>query len=292
MRQRYYYAALLLIILGGCCRENADDCDPPGEVYVKVDIDWAGISPQPEDMKLVFFPTDGSLSFFHYIDHSGQVIQVPAGEYRMLFYNWISTGDVQRIGFTGDDSFTAMEAYTGFRSMATFTEEVLIQPDSLYAWSSGLEPVVIIKSSGMLILQTKPVSLVRQYDFFIPVEGLQYVRGAEAVVSGAARDVHLYNGQVFGPGDLISVSVTRATGGVRCHFSAFGFVGKNIFDLRLTLIDGSTMDVEVDLTDELASESIADFTTVVEVPYTAAGGGGFTDPRFEEWDDKYDEIPI
>lgn len=295
---KYCIMAVSLFAFVGCIDKSSNNCDPPTLTFVKIEIDWGTISSQPEEMKAIFFPVDGSLPFSRYVASSGGVVQAPYGEYRVLLYNW--TSDVQRIYFEHGDNFYTMNAYTDFRSMASFAQEALIQPDSLYAWSSGSDTFVFSprtprpNGSDTIMLQTRPASLVRQYDFFVPIEGLQYVRRAEAIISGAARDVYLCNGEVFGQGYPISVSLIRESGGVRCHFSAFGFVGgmSNIFDLRPTLVDGSTMDVEVDLTAEIATGKIRDFTTVVKVPYVGAGGGGFTDPRIEEWEGEYDVIPI
>lgn len=287
-----------IVMLGGC-RRRPLDYDYYSGTEIRVDIDWGAVIYRPEHVRLLLYPEKGGNPLSYYIDPSGDVITAPFGSYRVLLYNWRSNEDIQSIRFDKENEYEQIHAYTDFRAGSVFPGEVLIQPDSLACWSGGSSIFRVSKpdndcepGNGRPVLNTRPVSYVRKYEFFIPATGLQYVKSAEAAISGIARNKTLYDAKAGTTGHFMSVSMTAESEGIRFRFSAFGCVpnAKSILSIKFRLVDGSDYEVTYDLTRQICEGIAGDIGPPIVIPEVSGDGGGFRDPSIGDWDEVYDDI--
>lgn len=290
---------LLSSILISCIRD--DKCYPyREEVKLPIYIDWEGTTNIPEYLKFIYFSTDSDWVFTRYPEHTNKdTLEIPYGNYRVLLYNWRSNGDIQYIKFEQENSFENSKVRTDFKKSRLFSEEILFQPDSFFTWSSGEEIIPVFNNEGETTTRSnqaliiKPIQMVNFYDFFIPATGVQYVKKAEAVLSGVARYKLLHNQQTTGDPYLMSVDMHPQTDGIRFVFSAFGFIKNvpNILTIRLVLLDDTSLDFSYDLTQEILSGKITGPFDIINIPY-AKGDNSFGDPNIGDWQEVSENIPF
>lgn len=269
------------------------------EVKLPLHIDWGEITDKPEHLKFIFFSTENDWIFVRYPETNEDTLLVPYGNYRVLFYNWRSNGDTQYIQFEEEDSYYTAQAGTGFKKSMLFTEEVLMQPDYFFSWSSGENIVPVFNEKEQAgtragqALTVTPVQAVDFYDFFIPATGTQYVKRAEAVLSGSARYELLHNRQPTGKAYLTAVDMYPQTDGIRFRFSVFGFLPgvNNRLTVRFILLDNSTWEITYDLSRELPTGEIKGPFNPIHIP-VIEGESSFEDPDIGEWQEIFEDIPF
>lgn len=277
----------------GCERHTGDN----QFIDVPVNIDWGTETDIPEHIKLLLFRMDDGLLISTYIDPRNDIIQIPYGEYRVLMYNWRSNDDEQCIRFENEKDYYSCRAYTDFKSNSMFNEDILVQPDILYSWSTKDETILINEESSMTRAGTAntinivPAPAVSHHTFSIFSTGLQYVKNAEATITGVSRYKLIYNQETTGTPHTISVNLTPKTDNIECSISTFGFVPgeTNLLTLKFRLTDNTNFEVSYDLTKDIAMGRITDITTPIIIP-KVAGEETFIDPDIGEWEDTSDEI--
>ena len=300
----YILAGILLLstaLLSSCERRPLDE-DYYNGAMVQVNIDWGTITPQPEHIKMWFYPTASGSPVFRFISSQGEQIQVPYNTYHALLYTWRSNSDMQTIKFEGNDSDTTFRAYTDFSSLKSFSTAPLMQPDSLYAWNCGNDIIAIdrtgntqgavVRQGNTIIINTKPKSLVYKYSFFIPVDGLEYTTGANAAMSGVARYKNVYTQELSAEPHNMMVTVSQEGEGIRCSFSVLGFVPNESHKLTINfgLIDGTVFTHEEDLSEAARRNMLRDLTKPIVIPRVS--GGGFKDPGISDWQEIVQPIEI
>lgn len=289
---------LSAIILSGCERRELDYEYNEG-IAVPIKIDWRHTTEKPEHIKISFYGAEnGTLVSSFYINPDNDTITIPYGDYRVVLYNWRSDSDMQYIKFENEMYFTQLRARTDFIANSLFPGNILVQPDSLFCWSSK-DNIISVNKKNDSIIQTKnsnalsiiPVSMVSSYDFFIPVSGLKYIKRAEAVISGMARYKTLSNQQAVGTGYNMSVSLIPASNKINCHFSILGTVKgeAHILAIKFILINGEMIELNYDLSKDIQAGIIREFTDTVFIPHIE-GDGGFSEPEIGDWGDISDEI--
>jgi len=285
------------LILTGCHgRRTIYEYGDGGMVEVK--INWSAIEEKPEHVRLALYPQSGEAPLEYYIDPSGEQLTIPYGSYHVLVYNWRSNKDTQRIRFSGENKFETMQAYTDLLQGSMFGDNVIQQPDDLVNWSSNPNILTLNRPDcdddwEDIALNIYPEQMVNTYDFYIPATGLQYVRSAEAILTGVSRYKTLYNGDVDPTSYSVSVSMTPSTGKIEFHFSAFGFVPQEdyILKIKFRLIDGSIFEYTYNMKEDIDKRNKA-INSLIAIPEVAGETGGFEEPNIEDWKEVSEDIPI
>ena len=286
-----------IFTLTGCHGQRTIYKDGDGGL-VRININWSAIVERPEHVRLALYPTSGEEPLEYYIDPSGGQVTIPYGSYHVLAYNWRSNKDTQRIQFGGKNKFETMQAYTDLLQGSLFGENVIQQPDELANWSSNVDILTINRPDcdddwEDLVLNIYPLQMVNTYDFYIPATGLQYVRSAEAILTGVSRYKTLHNGEADATSYSVSVSMTPSTGKIEFHFSAFGFVPQEDYMLKIKfiLIDGSVFEYTRNMKEDIARKNRA-INDLIVIPEVVGETGGFEEPEINDWKEVSEDIPI
>lgn len=299
MKTRNYISVVLLsslFLFSGCKRRDLNYEYFKG-AQVNINMDWGNTNPKPEHLRLLLYPVEGETPLSYYIEPDGQNINVPYGTYRSLLYNWRSNGDTQYITFENIGDYKQIRAGTRLLSSLFFEDGVLVQPDSLYCWSSGEELFVLTPANSVQTragngLNIRPRSLVKSYDFHIPATGLKYVKSAEAAVSGMSRYLMLYTGDVDPAEYRMSVTMTPQSDRIECHFSILGYVPDAVhtLEVKFKLIDGTSFEVTYDITQEVKDGTILNNKAPINIPKVTGSENGFTNPEIGGWEEMEDDI--
>lgn len=267
---------------------------------IAIHLDWQTTLNAPNHIKISFFRIDNDLTISQYINPEKDTLYIPYGEYHTLVYNWRSNGDIQYIRFENEKEYFNCRAYTDFKKNSTLAENVLTPPDSLFCWSSSEEVVSISKDNknppatragDAYNLAASPTPMVHFYGFSIPATGMQYVKSAEAVISGVARYKLLHNGEVTGAAHYMSVNVSPNANHIDFQLATFGFIAgsTHILTIKFILVDNKSVEVNYDLTKDIAAGHIGHIATPIAIP-DAVRDESFTDPDIGEWNETSDEI--
>lgn len=313
IQTKIYFLLLLLSILSVGCERRPLDGEYNQGTSVQVKISWESIPQKPEYLKILFYPVNGGPAIFRYLENiNGESISVPYGEYYVLFYNWRNNGDVQSIQFADENNYTTFRAYTNPVKLTLFADTIIAQPDSLYTWSSvnkivsspsrngqtlratDTRTIAIHPSDTIIVINTQPVSQVRSYSFFIPVNTLACVNRAEASITGTSRYMYMASREVSSNSYTLSVTVSRAAGGVKCSFLTFGFIPNEeyLFTIKFSLSDGSIVQQSANLTKQIQAGVIENFTDTIQIVCPESNSGGFNNPSIGDWKNEYDDIKI
>ena len=323
-----------LAMLGGC--QLRPLVDPEYNTYVRIKVNTDNIRnvttgiynkdvavPEiaPEVMHVLFYEPEGnSLVAESFVSESstdedgytwisGYLSLVP-GDYRMLAYNF-GTESTTVDGYGNYETATAGSGTVSEQILSRYTskapgEIVVYEPDHLTVANLELESVPF--HDGMHVIEAEATTVVETWYIQIKVEGLEYVSGAQAFLSG------MHSGNVISQGDRVEEPQNTVyfslqagdDGGVPviCGiFNTFGRVPGAQNDLRLTFDirtkDGRTVNAEYDITDLFSSRNalehnwlLMEQTLTIDPPEYEPGEGGGFQPEVGDWEDEHHDILI
>ena len=323
-----------LAMLGGC--QLRPLVDPEYNTYVRIKVNTDNIRnvttgiynedvavPEiaPEVMHVLFYEPEGnSLVAESFVSESstdedgytwisGYLSLVP-GDYRMLAYNFgTESTTVENRGnyetaVAGSGTVSA-QVLNNYNSKAP-GEIVVYEPDHLTVAQLELETVPY--HDGVHVIEAEATTVVETWYLQIKVEGLEYVSGAQAFLSG------MHSGHLISQGDRVeepqnTVYFTLQSGDdagtpVICGiFNTFGRVPGSQNGLRLTFDirtrDGRTVNAEYDITDLFSSREalehnwlLMEQTITIDPPEPVPGEGGGFQPEVGDWEDENHDIVI
>ena len=232
------------------------------------------------------------------------------GDYRMLAYNF-GTESTTVDGYGNYETATAGSGTVSEQILSRYTskapgEIVVYEPDHLTVANLELESVPF--HDGMHVIEAEATTVVETWYIQIKVEGLEYVSGAQAFLSG------MHSGNVISQGDRVEEPQNTVyfslqagdDGGVPviCGiFNTFGRVPGSQNSLRLTFDirtkDGRTVNAEYDITDLFSSRNalehnwlLMEQTLTIDPPDPVPGEGGGFQPEVGDWEDENHDIVI
>lgn len=328
------FCLLSMTLLAGCSLRPL--VDPEYNTYVRIKVNTDNIRnvttgiynedvpvPEiaPEVMHVLFYEPDGnSLVAESFVSESssdgdgytwisGYLSLVP-GDYRMLAYNFGTEGTTVD-GYGNYETATAGSGTVSEQILSRYTskapgEIVVYEPDHLTVANLELESVPF--HDGMHVIEAEATTVVETWYIQIKVEGLEYVSGAQAFLSG------MHSGNVISQGDRVEEPQNTVyfslqagdDGGVPviCGiFNTFGRVPGAQNDLRLTFDirtkDGRTVNAEYDISDLFLSPDAVDHnwllmeqTLTIDPPEYEPGVGGGFQPEVGDWEDEHHDILI
>ena len=323
-----------LAMLGGC--QLRPLVDPEYNTYVRIKINTDNIRnvttgiynedvavPEiaPEVMHVLFYEPEGnSLVAESFVSESstdedgytwisGYLSLVP-GDYRMLAYNFgtesttvESRGNYETVvAGSGSVSEQVLSRY----SSKAPGEVVVYEPDHLTVAQLELETVPY--HDGVHVIEAEAATVVETWYLQIKVEGLEYVAGAEAFLSGMAGSTGLSDADDGEDDNTVYFTLRKGDDGgvpVICNiFNTFGRLPDSRNQLKVTFdirtVDGRTETREFDITDLFSTENarehnwlLLDETITIDPPEPPGPdeGGGFQ-PGVGDWEDEHHDIVI
>lgn len=297
---------LLVILLVSCRKELSDNCDDTQEMIVEVKItdllpDYLN-SFEELDLRSVsvwFYTTDGSTVINKKITGNDGSFSIPYGKYSVFIFS-SDFYELDAVLYRGEKTTQSYEAY-----VRQYTENGTLfanEPDPLFC--TYVEEFVIDRSFEMLPVKLTP--LVYTYRFQILVEGIDYLSGASATVSGMYTSAFLKDGSHRTTESAsMKVPITKALtkdteGYLQGEFRSFGsHQGSDVkHKITLALSNGvTTKVVELDdLTDKIKSLPRGGEIVITQKIVITNGGGGGGDgdynPGITDWDDIVIQLPI
>lgn len=307
---------LLLVLLCSCSHRDLTFEIDEGLPF-RLEMDWSGLQPgveKPIYIKALFFPAEGGAAVERFVSPDGGEVRVPAGEYRVIIYNWRTNATTQTVQFRGD-TYDTFEAYVAPRNVTMTTRAgrtlpLLPRPDAqLYCWNSGVGTVVISETSPTVrtrgmgastrdvesnMLPVSMTSMVRTYVVAVSVKNYEYLEGISALTIDAYGNTPLGGGTLAGSRYAVETKVEpgEEVDGVRmyyCRITTFGLFDDAAKSLVLDVSnsEGSSQRVEIDISDAVGRVDMGAPSTdpppvvippenpiVVPVPETPPGGTG------------------
>ena len=323
-------ACMFLGCLTGCERRPLLDQDFRTRVQVRVNLD--GIQnvtcdiyndkipvPEidPEVMHVLFYDGSGIATESYIsgrtVDSEGKTVisgevSVAPGSYRMLAYNFgTETTLISGLGsYEGAVASAAAVSETiASRYKASTGEEnmVVYEPDHL---TVAREPdEVIPPHTDLYTIEAECRTVVESYYLQIKVDGLEYVSGAQAWLSGLVESCAIASGGRSGlPGVTEYIPLLKSDDkGEPVICAVFNTLGriegstnelKVTFDLKTT--DGKSVRKTFDISDLFLTENCVKhhwllLDEVIKIDPPKNAGGGF-DPSVDDWDDEHHDILI
>ncbi len=306
-----------LVVLMGCESRDTPDDTPISTVQIK--LDWTGVTDKlPEYMKIIFYSKDTDRRIVEsYLPLGGGEVEVPAGNYKMIVYNY----NTESIQVRGEESYETIEAYTGHCSGLSITEDMVWSPDPFYV--IALEDVVIKESDVAIEMELKPKEVVRSYSFDIKLVRVENLSSVVCNVSGLNGSYWLGKRTCGASEAPIYVDTHIKNSVLYGVFSAFVSLKElaesrvagipMMLTLKLVKIDNTVQEVKVDITELIEPPSTGegpddtgepDVDIHIEVPLPdgeievddvdpGTGGGGGIGGDVGDWDDETGvELPM
>ena len=317
-------------LFSGCERRPLLDQDFRTRVQVRVNLD--GIQnvtcdiyndkvpvPEidPEVMHVLFYDGNG-IATESYIttrekDSEGKTVisgevSVAPGSYRLLAYNFGTESTLVSGLGSYEGALASAETVSetlASRYKASTGEEgaVVYEPDHLLVAREPDE--VIPPHTGLYTVETEARTVVESYYLQVKVDGLEYVSGAQAWLSGLVENCAIASGGRSGlPGVTEYIPLIKSDDKgepVICAvFNTFGRIEgstnelKVTFDLKTT--DGKSVRRTFDISDLFLTENCVKhhwllLDEVIKIDPPKNAGGGF-DPSVDDWDDEHHDILI
>ena len=317
-------------LFSGCERRPLEDQDFRTRVQVRVNLD--GIQNvtcdiyndkipvptiDPEVMHVLFYDGNG-IATESYIssreeDSEGKTVisgevSVTPGTYRVLAYNFgTETTLISGLGsYEGAlASAAAVSETIASRYKASTGEEgvVVYEPDHLVVAREPDE--VIPPHTGLYTIEAECRTVVESYYLQVKVDGLEYVSGAQAWLSGLVESCAIASGGRSGlPGVTEYIPLLKSDDkGEPVICAVFNTLGRidgstnelNVtFDLKTT--DGKSVRKTFDISDLFLTENCVKhhwllLDEVIKIDPPKNAGGGF-DPSVDDWDDEHHDILI
>lgn len=323
-----------LAMLGGC--QLRPLVDPEYNTYVRIKVNTDNIRnvtsdiynedverPEvvPEVMHVLFFEPEGnslvaesfasesSVDEDGYTRISGYMSLVP-GDYRMLAYNFGTEGTTVD-GYGNYETAVAGSGTVSEQILSRYSskapgEVVVYEPDHLTVANLELETVPF--HDGVHVIEAEAITLVETWYLQIKVEGLEYVSGAEAFLSGMSGTSGMSDAKDGEKDHTVYFTLQKGEDDgvpVICNvFNTFGRIPGSDNSLRVTFdirtVDGRNETREFDITDLFSTEAalehnwlLLEETITIDppAPPEPGEGGGFQ-PGVGEWDDEDHDIVI
>lgn len=321
-----------LLALGGCHRRPLED--PADYTAIRVKVNVKGIlnvtcdvynekipvpKIEPDAMHVIFFDKKGgSVAAETFItdvqtDADGVrslngSISIMPGAYKMLVYDFGTEATLIRdyydyekaLAYT--DPVPAMVA-NQFKTRVDDNQVLYGEPDHLVVASSESEEIPY--HDELYTIYTDAKSVVESWYLQIKVDGLEYVSGANAVLSGMASgnfiatDTRVENP----PSSLwfeLRKSDDKGTPVICAVFNTFGHIDKSQNDLNVTFniktTGGKTVLKTFDISSLFETENAVKhhwllLEETIKIDPPATGGGAF-DPKVDDWDEEHRDIEI
>lgn len=237
------------------------------------------------------------------------LIGVLPGEYRLLAHNFGTEAAVVEDWHSASSARVRSTAVPEkvsqvYNSRAGEDGTVIYEPEHVFVAS---EPVRIPYHEGVYTVTADAFSLVESWYVQIRVDGLRFVNGAQAFLSGmSSANFIASDSRVDDPQATVWFPMLKSTDkgeDVICAvFNTFGRIGGASNDLRITFglrtRDGGLLMKEFDISHLFDTENarlhhwlLLDEVIEVEDPRGPEGDGGF-DPSVGDWDEEHREIVI
>lgn len=315
---------LALLLLSGCRRLPLYDESGSLRLSMEIDLDIRhnpGIE-APQTMSVLFFaPETGKYLSSDYVGADGGLLDVAAGIYDMLAFNFgtettviRNAGNINSIeAYTETVSFDIRDAYDKMESRleavgATKGESyggdpVVFEPDHLFVANiRGLDVPVRVEGEDTMTVHAVASTILEAYSIEIgPVKGVEYIRGAEVFLTGQRRSAFVATGEhpdkkatIYFP-----IQVDRRDFMFRTAFNTFGkYPGAdNKVYLNILIEDtgGGQYQYRYDVTDQFDNpdndEGRIVIDDLIDIPEPSKGGGGFQ-PDVSDWSDEIYDIEL
>lgn len=320
----------VLSVTSSCRRRPLEDPEYLTRVNVEVNVD--GIQnvtcdiynpavqvPEisPDVMHVIFFDRKGDVAAETFITEvstaenghrvlSGEFSVIP-GKYRMLIYDYGTEATLIKDFYSWDGA----TAYTDpvptyiqntWSKGSDGSPEIFTQPDHLMVARNAEE--VIPYHYGVHTVYAEAKSVVESWYIQIKVDGLEYVSGAQAVLSGMARaDKFATDTRVEQPESAVWFKMEKSEDGgspVICAvFNTFGHVdgadsGLDV-TFSITTSDGRKLRHSFDVSDLFRTENaelhhwlLLEDTIKIDPPKSS---GGYN-PEVDDWDDEHRDLEL
>lgn len=274
MENRLHWAVVVpfvwLMMLAGCSRREIWDDYPAVAVHVELDWSKADVAGSlPEGVRAIFYPHDpGGRKVDVFLPVEGGDVNLSPGSYSVVVYNY----DTETVLVREEESYETIEAYTNLcRLGVEGTEKMVWGPDMLYtARTDDFQ----VRDDISCLLQLQPRAVVRTYPFSLKTIGLKNVSSAIGSVEGAMENYLLGKGCGWSHGSPIYFEVTKGAGVIKGSFSTFGITQpvlstdgeRVVMKLMLTKVDRSVQEVEIDITQAVATPEGGDAEGNAPVP--------------------------
>lgn len=320
-----------LLSLSSCHRRPLEDPEYSTRVCVEVNLD--GIQNvtcdiynpalpvqkiEPDAMHVLFFDKSGAVAAETFITDvstsedgrrilSGEFSITP-GRYKMLIYDYGTDATLVKdyhswdkaMAYTDKVPFYVQNTYSKVEGMENLT--IYGEPDHLVVARNPSETVPY--HYGLHTIYTEARSVVESWYLQIKVDGLQYVSGAQALLSGMVRaNMISTDTRVNDPGSAVWFRMVKSEDGgepVICAvFNTFGHMDGASSGLEVTFdvntTDGRTVRKTFDISGLFSTENailhhwlLLDEAIKIDPPKES---GGY-DPKVDDWDDEHRDIDI
>lgn len=324
-------AILVSAVLTSCERRPLDDPDFNTSINVKVSVEaisnvtcdiYNDKIPvpkiDPDMMHVLFFEETGdALATEAYIstkstDSDGNTVfsgklSIAPGTYRMYIYNFGTENTLIRNTYSWENA----EAYAAnvpdrisrsYQTKVPAEEPITYSPDHLVVARSPRE--VIPYHSGIYTVKAESRSVVESYYLQIKVDGIEYVSGARAVLSGMSGGNRIALGErmddqrtsIFFP---LVKSDDKGVPVICCIFNTFGRPDDSLNSLEVTFDivtkAGESVQKTFDISELFRSEDcikhhwlLLDETIKIDPPKTPDPGG--FNPSVDDWENENHDI--
>ncbi|MCI1682878.1 MAG: DUF5119 domain-containing protein [Bacteroides sp.] len=274
IRKRTYglllWGSIFLPLLGSCTRQELSARPSSASVSIRFNWDSLGTGDSiPAEMALLFYGSDGSLIRETGKGNESFTGSLPPGEYRVLAYNTDAVG----VSYSNLDSYELASMHASPVSRADY----LSQPS--HAYGIGLGSFTVTPSGGTAELT--PDNFIRRCEVNIHLRGESTAVGScDCTLSGISRSVNLSTGELQQEDGVIFFSPEIRSDGL---VSVITFLGKseqagNILGISLGFHSGGHQELQVDITDAMATVNVTVIPVVVDATIEVEGttGGIFT----------------
>lgn len=295
---------LVCVLLFNSCARKELYYQPKSKL--RVNVHWpSNMLEKPKHNMLVFYPLKNDhIPLRYYMDYDSEIISIPEGDYRVMFYNWRTNLNSQTVQFRNENDYHGLKAFTGrlINKSGYFDDyDIFLSPDMLFCWSMGDEghgSVFNLNKDGVH-LDIYPAKVQHDYDFHVEVVGLQYVKGVSAVSLGFASELEMFSRRGLGKNVGHKLNIKITDNGFQCNFSAFNHIkGQDkILYFVIKLPDGTVRKFYRNVGRELdeigaiinVDKIIIDYDGPIYPP-TGGEDGGFEPPEIGDWIDIEEDI--
>lgn len=234
-------------------------------------------------------------------------INVQPGTYKMLAYT-LGTVDTEVVNYRSWSNIQAKAKMEGEYIQQEYNARLAEEGRAAGVVSRMPEHIVVARNekefipyhAGEHTIKAHAATVVESYYLQVKVEGLEYVKGAKAYLSGmASGNLLATDTKIESPAAILHIPLLKSTDqGVPVLCNVFNTFGRNqeavnelsvTFDL--TTIEGNVVSRTFDITDLFHSEACIKhhWLLVDEVIKVEADGGGFK-PGVGEWEEEDHDV--
>ncbi len=330
----YILVALVALLTTACERRPLGEIEQRTKIDVKVNVD-ALINVtcdvyndkiqlpkiEPVAMHVLFFDketdkvvTESFISDISYDENGNRRLQgdvaILPGDYKMLIYDFGTETTIVKDYYNWEDCYAYTEELSpalkkNFVSNKGPIEDeyIVYEPDHLVVAYNENEHIPY--SDAVHTISTDARSIVESYYLQIKVDGLEYVSGAKAILSGMVNsNILTSNTRVVEPQATIWFDLEKSDDEgvpVICTvFNTFGRIEDSHNELEVTFDikthDGRTVQKSFDISDLFLTPECVEhhwllMEETIKIDPPPSMGGGFT-PEVDDWEEENREIYI